>query len=81
MLAISALDVHGGGFRAESAGADDNSRYADEMRDIGRCQAADRSLRYGRVDEELVLRERFRDFEILFTSRGVEDTLCALFEC
>lgn len=50
------------------------------MGDIRRCKAADRGLRDGRVDEELVLRQGLGEFEVFFAAGGVEDLLGACLE-
>ena len=68
MLAIPTLDVEGSGFRAESAGTDDDAGYADEVRDIGGCEASDGSLRNGGVNEELVFGEGLRKLQVFFAS-------------
>lgn len=41
MLAIPTLNMQSSGFRAECAGTNDDAGYADEMRDIGGCEASD----------------------------------------
>ena len=77
MCAVSALYVECCGFGAQRARANDDARYADEVRDIGGCEASDRSLRDGRVDEQLVLGQCFGEVEVFFASGGVEDLLRA----
>lgn len=80
VLAVAALDVERGGFAAERAGADDDAGDADEVRDIGGCEAADGSLRDGGVDEELVFGECLGETEVFFAAGGVEDALGARLE-
>jgi hypothetical protein len=54
IAAISALNVEAGGFGGECAGADDDTRYANEMGHICRCEAANGGLRDRGVEEELM---------------------------
>lgn len=68
MLAIPTLNVESGGLRAESAGTDNDAGYADEVRDIGRCKASNRSLGDRGVDEELMFRQGLCELEVFFAS-------------
>ena len=58
-------------------GTNDNTGYANEMRDIGGCEASDGGMRDRGVDEELVGGEGLGALEVLLAARGVEDLLRA----
>lgn len=51
------------------------------MRDTGRCEAANGGLCDRRVDEELVFGEGFGEKKVVFTTRWIEDSLSAGFQC
>jgi len=50
------------------------------MRNIGGCQAANRGMGDGGVDEELVGWKGLSALKVLLAARGVEDLLCACLE-
>ena len=52
--AISALDMEACGFLGEGAGADDDTRYANEVGNVCCSESADGGLRDGGVEEELM---------------------------
>ena len=60
VLAVAALDMQRGSFRAESRGADDDTGNADEVRDVCGGKAANGCAGDGGVEEELVRGEGLR---------------------
>ena len=75
MLAVSASDGQHCGLGGKRGGADDDTGYANEVRDVVSCEVADGELRGGRMEQQLVLRK----FDVPL--RGVDYALCARFEC
>jgi hypothetical protein len=74
MLTIPTSYSKGGGFRREGRSADDDTGYADKVRDIVRGEVADRELRCRRMEQKLV----FGELDVLL--RRVDDSLRADFE-
>ena len=57
MGAVAALYGECGGFGGQGRGADDDAGNTHEARDVQCVEVADRRLRGGRVQQELVLRQ------------------------
>lgn len=57
MLAISTLYGECGGFGGKSGSTDDDARYTDEVRYVGRIEISDRDDGGRRVEKELMLRK------------------------